>query len=80
MENNEIQNFLIGALLTKGVLDTPKEDYIKCVRDIFHFCFNNDKCEDEALYNRLEQSDREEFVELRNVLQAKERELGLEEN
>ncbi|KAL6734618.1 hypothetical protein Aduo_005140 [Ancylostoma duodenale] len=97
MDNEKIQNLIMGALIAKGVLDSSKEEYLDSgldedkyeatvefarymmdkieaaspkVKDIFHYSFNDDKSVNEdELYNRLEQSDREEFQELQNQLQ-----------
>ncbi|RCN36666.1 hypothetical protein ANCCAN_17448, partial [Ancylostoma caninum] len=47
------------------------------VKNIFQFCFDNeDYYENKELFDGLEQSDREEFLELKNQWLAKKAELG----
>ncbi|KAL6742684.1 hypothetical protein Aduo_015810 [Ancylostoma duodenale] len=80
INNEAIQNLLIAASIAKTVLDTPKEDYLKEVKELFQYCFDTDNSENEELFSRLEQSDREEFLEIQKQCQAKEAELGLKDD
>ncbi|KAL6742222.1 hypothetical protein Aduo_015394 [Ancylostoma duodenale] len=51
------------------------------VKSIFQYCFDNENYdENKELFNGLEQSDREEFQELRNQWEAKKAELNLKDD